>query len=150
MTFERPSECPFYLISRVTLQVTSALKKGMAAAGIDAVKPAYLGVLLCLWAEDGRRAVALARCARLEPSSMTGLIDRMERDGLVERAPDPYDRRAQRISLTASGRAVRRPAEAVTNQVLDRVFDGIAAADLARTMDVLQKVLANIEEEASS
>jgi DNA-binding MarR family transcriptional regulator len=150
MTFEKPSECPFYLISRVTLQVTSALKKGMTDAGIDAVKPAYLGALLCLWAEDGRRAVELARCARLEPSSMTGLIDRMARDGLVVRAPDPHDRRAQRISLTAAGRTVRRPAEAITNQVLDRVFDGIAPADLARTMDVLQKVLANIEEEGPS
>lgn len=149
MTFDHPSECPFYLISRVTLQVTSALKKGMAAAGVDAVKPAYLGVLLCLWAEDGRKAVELARCARLEPSSMTGLLDRMERDGLIGRQPDPHDRRAQRIFLTAAGQAVRRPAEKATDQVLARVFAGIAADDLARAMNVLQQALINIEEEAS-
>ena len=146
MTFEQPSECPFYLISRVTLQVTSALKRGMTAAGIDAVKPAYLGVLLCLWAEDGRKTVDLARCARLEPSSLTGLLDRMERDGLVFRAPDPRDRRAHRICLTAAGQAVKSPAERVTTQVLDQVFDGIGTADLERTMDVLQRVLTNIEE----
>ena len=150
MTFEQPSECPFYLISRVTLQVTSALKKGMAAAGMDAVKPAYLGVLLCLWAEDGRKTVDLARCARLEPSSLTGLLDRMERDGLVFRAPDPRDRRALRICLTEAGQAVKFPAERVTTQVLDHVFDGIGAADLERTMDVLQQVLTNIEEANAS
>jgi DNA-binding MarR family transcriptional regulator len=150
MTFDHPSECPFYLISRVTLQVTSALKRGMAEAGIDSIKPAYLGVLLCLWAEDGRKAVELARCARLEPSSMTGLLDRMQRDGLIDRQPDPRDRRAQRIFLTAAGQAVRQPAEAVTNQVLAQVFTGIAADDLARTMDVLQQALTNIEQEAPS
>ncbi|MBL0715927.1 MAG: MarR family transcriptional regulator [Desulfosarcina sp.] len=150
MTFDQPSECPFYLISRVTLQVTSALKKGMAAAGIDAVKPAYLGVLLCLWAEDGRKAVELARCARLEPSSMTGLLDRMARDGLVSRTPDPNDRRVQRICLTDAGMAVRTPAEKVTTQVLGQVFDGIAPADLARTMEVLQQVLTNIKEDSPS
>ncbi len=150
MIFEQPHECPFYLISRVTLQVTSALKKGMTAAGIDAVKPAYLGVLLCLWAEDGRKTVDLARCARLEPSSLTGLLDRMERDGLVFRAPDPRDRRAHRICLTEAGRGVKTPSEAVTAQVLARVFDGIGAGDLARTMDVLQQVLANIEEANAS
>ena len=65
MTLTIPGECPFYLISRVTLQVTSALKKGLAEMGLDHVKPAYLGVLLCLWQQDRRIVVDLARCAPL-------------------------------------------------------------------------------------
>jgi DNA-binding MarR family transcriptional regulator len=147
MTFEDPSHCPFYLISRVTLQVTSALKKALAEAGVEAVKPAYIGVLLCLWAEDELKAVELARRSRLEPSTITGLLDRMERDGLVTRAPDPHDRRAFRIGLTDAGRRVKPSTLEVTQRVLDRYFAGIPAADLAVTLQVLQQVLTNVEGE---
>ncbi len=145
MTSPHPNECPFYLISRVTLQVTSAIKKGLADAGVTSVRPAYLGVLLCLWAEDGSKTVALARCARLEPSTMTGLLDRMERDGLVCREPDPNDRRAYRICLTDVGRQVEVPVQRVTQKVLSNVFSGIGEADLAGAMKVLQQVLVNAE-----
>ena len=84
-----PIDCPYYLISRVTLVVTSALKKGFTEAGVTAVKPAYLGVLLTLWREDGLKVIDLGRKAGLEPSTMTGLLDRMERDTLLYREADP-------------------------------------------------------------
>ncbi|MFH1982607.1 MAG: MarR family transcriptional regulator [Pseudomonadota bacterium] len=148
MTMTPPSECPFYLISRVTLQVTSAIKKGLSDAGVTSVRPAYLGVLLCLWAQDGRKTVDLARCAKLEPSTMTGLIDRMERDGLLRREPDPNDRRAYRICLTEAGQVAETPARRVTENVLGKVFAGIGEDDLAGTMKVLQQVLINIEEDS--
>jgi DNA-binding MarR family transcriptional regulator len=146
MTLDTPSECPFYLISRVTLQVTSALKKSLTEVGLDHVKPAYLGVLLCLWQQDNRIVIDLARCARLEPSTMTGLLDRMERDNLLRRMPDPVDRRANRICLTDDGRAVETAARAVTEKVLDKVFDGIAPDRLDQTLQVLHQALNNLEE----
>lgn len=140
-------DCPFYIISRLTLQVTSALKKGFSESGIESVRPAYLGVLFCLWHEDNRKVIDLGRCVRLEPSSMTGLIDRMERDGLVCRQPDPGDRRANRIHLTEKGRSVMAPARIVTQQTLDRVFKGIPAGELEQTMILLKKVLTNLGDE---
>lgn len=143
---DNPIECPFYVISRVTLQVTSALKKGLAKSGARAVKPAYLGVLLCLWQEDGRKVVELGRCARLEPSTMTGLLDRMERDGLVNRSPDPDDRRAYKIWLTEKAKSLESSTQTVTESVLSDVFKGIPQKDLLNTMDVLKRVLSNIEE----
>ena len=100
MNVQLPPDCPYYLISRATLAVTSHLKKGFANEGIGTIKPAYLGVLLSLWDEDGLKANELGKRAGLEPSTMTGLLDRMERDGLVKREPDPNDRRAHRIHLT--------------------------------------------------
>src|SRR5262245_3038386 len=43
----------------------------------------------------------LARIARVEQSSMAQLLNRMERDGLIERVADPADKRSRLISLTA-------------------------------------------------
>ena len=138
--------CPYYLVSRVTLVVTSALKKGLAAAGVGDVKPAYLGALFALWKEDGLKVVELGRRSGLETSTMTGLIDRMEHDGLVERRDDASDRRVQRINLTDKGREVMTPALDAVDQILATVFDGVPAEDLSKTTDVLKRVLANAHE----
>lgn len=46
----------------------------------------------------------LAKQRHCDPSNITGLVDRLERKGWVERGPDPSDRRVRQVSLTASGR----------------------------------------------
>jgi DNA-binding MarR family transcriptional regulator len=140
-----PKDCPYYLISRSTLAVTAELKQEFAVAGLEAVRPAYLGVLMSLWREDGLSAVELARRAGLEPSTMTGLLDRMERDKLLTRHADPGDRRAQRIYLTETGRSVRKPTLAVVNRTLARVLEGVPAGDLTRIKDTLRRILANTD-----
>ncbi len=140
-------DCPFYLISRVTLVVVSALKKGLVQADVRQVKPAYLGVLMSLWGEDGLKAVELGRRAGLEPSSMTGLLDRMERDQLVKRTADPSDRRAHRIYLTQQGIDVKGTVTDVVTRIIDTVFIGISDNELDQTKDVLRRILANSNKE---
>jgi len=146
MSFTELTECPYYLVSRVALQVTSALKKGFVAAGVQKVRPAYLGVLMNLWRKDGFKVVELGRKAGLEPSTMTGLIDRMERDGLVARSVDSKDRRAQQIRLTALGKDVEAPVQAVVAGVISNVFTGISEEDLDQTKKLLRQVLSNVQE----
>ena len=64
-------------------------------------------VLMHLWSHDGMTQAQLARRIAIEQPTMVRTIDRMERDGLVTRSPDPSDRRAIRISLTERGSALR-------------------------------------------
>ena len=54
---------------------------------------------------------ALAESMSCDPSNITGLIDRIERLGFVERTVDPSDRRVRLLALTASGRRVRNRLE---------------------------------------
>ena len=136
-------ECPYYLISRVSLVVTAALKKEFAASGIEQVKPAYLGVLMSLWQEDGLKVIKLGKKAGLEPSTMTGLLDRMQRDQLVTRATDPDDRRVLRIHLTKAGRQVCDPVLKAVERVLNQVFAGIAEDEILQTKKLLRHVLTN-------
>ena len=145
-----PTDCPYYLVSRVTLLMTSALKKSMAAAGVGRVRPSYLGVLWSLWREDGIPLVELGRRAGLEPSTMTGLIDRMERDGLVVRSANPNDRRAQHIHLSESGYDLREPVTSVVDRTLSNVLDGVSAEELTHTIGVLRQILENARRESGS
>jgi DNA-binding MarR family transcriptional regulator len=50
---------------------------------------------------------ALAERLKSDPSNVTGLIDRLEARGLVERRPDPKDRRIKGLALTAAGASLR-------------------------------------------
>jgi DNA-binding MarR family transcriptional regulator len=56
--------------------------------------------------EDGQTLAALSRRMLVTAGNVTGLVDRAERDGLVERRNDPDDRRLSRVFLTKKGRAL--------------------------------------------
>jgi len=147
MNFPLPPDCPYYLISRSMLAVTSHLKKGFANEGIGTIKPAYLGVLLALWDEDGLRANELGKRAGLEPSTMTGLLDRMERDGVLKRKPDPNDRRANRIHLTKEGFNAEVSATKVVSNTLEKVLNTLDDKDIETTKNVLRTILQNCGKE---
>jgi DNA-binding MarR family transcriptional regulator len=62
-------------------------------------------VLAALRASPGLTVTALAEACLLQQPTMTKLLDRMTRDGLVARAPDARDRRVVRVALTPDGDA---------------------------------------------
>jgi len=124
-----------------------SMKKALARAKVKNIRPAYLGVLMSLWKEDGLKVVDLGKKAGLEPSTMTGLLDRMERDGLLRRAADPKDRRALRIYLTEKALDSQESVMKVVNKVLDKMFENISDEDIETTTNVLMKVLENSPKE---
>jgi len=136
-------DCPYYLLTRASLSATSALRRELEAVGFARVRPAYLGVLMCLWRGDGRKVGELGRCAGLEPSTMTGLLDRMARDGLVQRRADPDDRRAQQVFLTDEGHRAEEPIEVAVAEFLEHMTAGIADGDVQHAKGFLRQVLAN-------
>lgn len=74
----------------------------------------------------------LAHLLRLEKSSVTGLIDRAERRGLVERAPAPHDGRGIHVRLTAEGRRLTEQGEAQVNDAVSQLLAAIPARDRDR------------------
>jgi DNA-binding MarR family transcriptional regulator len=92
-------------------QWNDLLAERFAAAGHGEVRPSYGSVLIPLFEEDGLRMGELARRARLSKQTMTELVRRLERDGLVERRADPDDGRASLIFLTPRSRAFEPVAE---------------------------------------
>jgi MarR family transcriptional regulator, lower aerobic nicotinate degradation pathway regulator len=83
----------------------------------------------------------LARHLELEKSSLSGLVDRAEQRGLVERIPSPQDRRATTIRVTAQGRKLSRViAQAVTAEV-DVLVQALPEADRKRLAALVGRVL---------
>ncbi|MEW6111121.1 MAG: MarR family transcriptional regulator [Thermodesulfobacteriota bacterium] len=142
-----PKTCPYYMFSRLTLGITSALKLRLSKADLTQVKPAYLWALMSLWVTDGLKVTEIARAAGLETSTMTGLLDRMERDGLVTRTADPADRRVLRIYLTEEGRRMRGPVIAETCRVLDQLFEGVPEEHLELVKTTLTKIMSRLQQQ---
>lgn len=63
-------------------------------------------------------ADTLARTARVQPQTMSRTLERMERDGLVERTPHPADRRRRVVSATEHGRGAWETAKHIEREVL--------------------------------
>lgn len=72
------------------------------AAALVTLTPAQATVLTSLTAPMSMRS--LAQRMHCDPSNITGIVDRLEAKGLVERAVDPKDRRVTRVAPTRSGR----------------------------------------------
>lgn len=89
---------------QLSFLVQGTLAKVAAEHGMTVVQLRLLGVL-----RDRTPGMQeLARHLGLDKSSMTGLVDRAERRGLVRREPSPDDRRGVRVSLTDEGRELAR------------------------------------------
>ncbi|MFZ2632299.1 MAG: MarR family transcriptional regulator [Desulfosalsimonadaceae bacterium] len=151
-----PEDYPFFLITRAALSMTSMLKKSLAKYELPDIKPSYLGVLMCLWAnesmdemlgklgsEGGMKLSELGRCAGVEPSTITGLIDRMELDGLVNRSSVPGDRRALKADLSEKGVLMRGNVLTALDEMTRQAFAGIAPEETETIKKALRKVLEN-------
>ena len=89
-----------FRLAKASQRWNELLYERFVAAGYPEVRPSYGSILIPLFEEDGLRIGELAARARLSKQTMTTMVRLLERDGLVERRPDPKDGRAARIYLT--------------------------------------------------
>ncbi len=88
----------------------------------------------------------LAEMAGVTRATMTGLIDTLEKDGLVRREPDPHDRRAMLVHLTEAGDAfMARILPHYFNRVT-AIMDPLSAAEKKKLIQLLTKVRGGIAE----
>ncbi len=130
-----------FLLAKAAQHWNELLAAAFTREGFADVRPAYGSVLVPLFTENNQRIGALTRHARLSKQTMTSMLAQMERDGLVERTPDPSDRRATIIRLAARGRAFRPVAERVLAELAAGVAAAIPASALATTHDTLKELI---------
>ncbi len=99
--------------------------------------------------EAGPNGIPLSELGRdldVTKGNITGLIDRMERDGLAKRKDDPKDRRVIRAIITAKGKKVLRDIQPVKDQWSNRMFDGFSAKDKKDLTNLLNRLMQRVTE----
>jgi DNA-binding MarR family transcriptional regulator len=109
------------------------------AAGYDDVTPAHIS-LFRYPGLDGHRLTDIARRMQITKQSVHELIGHLERLGYLVREPDPTNRRARLVHLTAKGHGlqevIRRQAQASERQIADILGD-VRFAHLNQALEVL-------------
>ena len=99
------------------------------------------GQLLCVLMAQPYGMSELGAMLGLAKSSLTGLVDRTERNGLVRREPDPRDTRAVRVALTARGSSLAEDFYAETCRRIDRLPAGLSDAERGTLARLLGRVV---------
>ena len=98
------------------------------------------GQLLCVLMAQPYGMSELGAMLGLAKSSLTGLVDRTERNGLVRREPDPQDTRAVRVALTSQGGRLAGEFYAETCGRIEKLSAGLGAAE----HDTLARLLGRV------
>lgn len=114
----------------------------------------FLGLSLAGWMTISTVAKAgkpmsqteLANAVGVESATMVTMLDRLVRDGLVERQPSTTDRRIKLISLTKAGKSANGKFRAEANLYRDELLAGCDAAALEQATVLLERIGTTIEE----
>jgi DNA-binding MarR family transcriptional regulator len=99
------------------------------------------GQLLCVLMAQAYGMGELGAALGLAKSSLTGLVDRTERNGLVRREPDPQDTRAVRVALTVRGSRLAEKFYAETCRRVDELPAGLSAAERDTLAGLLGRIV---------
>jgi DNA-binding MarR family transcriptional regulator len=114
-----------------------------ALAPLGIAAPAF-GVLLRLSERDGLSQAELARHQAVEAPSMCRMVDRLERDDLVERRRDGGDRRVVRVHLTDRGRAAISEGNRALAPHESRIASALAPDERRLLLDLLDRLNARM------
>jgi DNA-binding MarR family transcriptional regulator len=95
---------------------------------------------------DGLTMGSLSRSLRVSNGNVTGVVARLEADGLVQRAPRSNDQRVIDVRLTAAGRAAFEGLAAAHEGWIDALLGGVAPDRAHTLMDILGDVRASIDQ----
>lgn len=107
------------------------------------VTPSQVRAIRVLSKHGSVRASELAQHLHIAPRSATEVVDALEAKGLVERAPDPHDRRAVLVGLTDAGRELSEEVRRARGVESERMFDRLTQTDRTDLARVLRKLSAD-------
>jgi DNA-binding MarR family transcriptional regulator len=105
-------------------------------------------MLRILWAQEGMSHTELADQLNRCPATITKMVQRMEKAGLVDRRPDPRDERVSRVYLTARGHDIRSEVEDVWHSFEEQAFSSFTQEELDLLHSLLLRVCDNIKQSA--
>jgi len=111
---EQIEDCLSFYLGKAYQRVTQSAKQRLAPYGVT---PVQYALLKALWDRDDQSGAELGERLLLDSATMTGLLDRLEQAGLIERKAHVTDRRVNKVVLTARGRDLQVPLDREMDQM---------------------------------
>ncbi|HKH42569.1 MAG TPA: MarR family transcriptional regulator [Solirubrobacterales bacterium] len=127
-----------YMFVALAKQLRGEFEARLAPLGIHAGQDRLLQEL---WQEDGMTQRELIDRLSVEPPTVTGILQRLEREGFLTRRPDEENRRIQRVYLTDAGRKLEGPVREVWREVESSFLSGLSSADRRQLQSLLVRLV---------
>ena len=114
--------------------------------GVD-INPAQGRILFALWKEDGIPISELARKTQLDKSTLTSMLDRLEKAGHITRIRPKKDRRTILIRLTEKDKNLHEVYNKVSEEMTGKFYKEFSREEIDEFENYLKRILANLAEE---
>lgn len=111
---DRVEDCISFLIGKAGQHIARRAREKLSVHGVT---PAQYAVLKVLWEQDGQSGAGLGTRLLMDSATLTGVADRLQAAGLLERRPHGEDRRIHSLFLTEQSRALQAPLDAAMDQL---------------------------------
>ena len=137
-----------FLISQIRQLSGRTFEKILKEKGIDAFNGPQGRILYVLWEQGELLITDIARLTSLANTTLTGMLDRMEAQGLVVRIPDQHNRRRILIQLTPKARQLQDAYDAASEKNTAIFNAGFTQLEIQQFEAMLKRILQNYEEES--
>jgi DNA-binding MarR family transcriptional regulator len=134
---DSPPRSVGFLLSQLGFVTSRGFMEALEPLGLH---PREWALMRFVAASEGQSQQAIAERIGLPPSRMVAFVDGLEEKGLVERRPDPDDRRVRAIHLTAKGRRTLERAFKVAIEVETKLCEPLSEKERDRLIELLQKL----------
>jgi DNA-binding MarR family transcriptional regulator len=133
-----------YIMGRAPRDLVSCLQKKFDEAGCGITVVQWV-VLMVLWRHDRISQQQIADAVFKDKTTLTRIIDGLERRGFIARETDKNDRRQKNICLREKGRSLEKRAMHIAFENLDGALTGIPQDRLDICCEVLETISANLK-----
>ena len=130
-----------FMLSQLGLATSSRFGQIVGTLGLE---PRHYALLRAVRGRDGQSQQAVADRLQIPPSTMVALVDHLERQGWLERRPDPTDRRTRQLHLTRRGGQVLDRATQLGDNWEHQICAGLSSAERDQLLGLLRRIAANI------
>ncbi|MEO7383655.1 MAG: MarR family transcriptional regulator [Novosphingobium sp.] len=132
-------------IATLMAQVSRLMRRAFdeKARSIAVTRPQWQ-VLVLLSTKEGINQGGLAEILEVEPITLGRMVDRLQDAELVERRPDPTDRRAWRLFLTDKAQGLLKQLRPLADEMLEAALEGVSAEQRDNLANTLRRMGANL------
>ncbi len=134
------------LFKSVGMAFRQRLTRQMQSEGFGDLLPSATVLLLHIGEDDGQTLSELAQKCGLENSTLTPLVDALERKNLLHRVRNPQDRRVIHLHLTVHGQELEPRIRVLWRSVQDAALTGITDEELAALHRIMGRIADNLHE----
>lgn len=124
-------------MSKAEHRLRSHMQEKIRARGIQ-ISAGQSGVLYLLKMKDGLKMSELSRLLDIDNSAITRVVDRLEKNGYVERSLNPADRRQFLINITEKGKRDIKIVQEISNKTNDKIMEGFTEEEIGIFVSVLR------------